>query len=87
MAKGRKSGFALKGGDAQAGPLVTLYEGPRPPGYEAMNKQGAIILGTGGDNSCGAVGTFYEGVMTASYTTDVTDTAVHANILAASYGQ
>lgn len=51
-----------------------------------MEKQGAIILATGGDNSCRAVGTFYEGVMTASYTTDATDAAVHANIVAAGYG-
>ena len=36
--------------------------------------------------SCGAIGTFYEGAMTASYTTDATDDAVHANILAAGYG-
>ena len=48
MAKGRKGGFALKGGDAQNGPLQKLYEGPRPPGYDTMRKQGAIILGTGG---------------------------------------
>ena len=27
-----------------------------------MKKQGAIILGIGGDNTDGAVGTFYEGV-------------------------
>ena len=27
-----------------------------------MHKQGAIILGSGGDNSDGAVGTFYEAV-------------------------
>ena len=87
MTKGRKDGFALKGGNAQRGMLKTLYEGQRPPGYEVMKKQGAIILGIGGDNSCWAEGTFYEGVMTASYTTDATDAAVHANIVAAGYGQ
>lgn len=27
---------------------AALYEGPRPPGYEAMEKQGASILATGG---------------------------------------
>ena len=58
MAKGRAGGFALKGGNAQTGQLQKLYEGPRPPGYEVMQLQGAIILGTGGDNSCSAVGTF-----------------------------
>ena len=86
MAKGRQGGFALKGGDAQAGPLLKLYEGKRPVGYDTMKKQGAIILGTGGDNSCHAVGTFYEGAMTASYTADATDAAVQANIVAAGYG-
>jgi len=85
MAKGRKGGFALKGGNAQDGRLQTLHEGPRPPGYKPMNKQGAIILGIGGDNSCSAIGTFYEGAMTASYTTDATDDAVQANIVAAGY--
>ena len=73
MAKGKKGGFALKGGDAQSGTLTTLHEGNRPPGYETMKKQGAIILGIGGDNSCSAVGTFYEGAMTATYTSDATD--------------
>ena len=52
-----------------------------------MKKQGAIILGIGGDNSCSAIGTFYEGAMTASYTSDATDDAVQANIVAAGYGK
>ena len=87
MAKGKKGGFALKGGDAQRGALTTLHEGVRPEGYDTMAKQGAIILGIGGDNSCWAVGTFYEGAMTASYTSDATDDAVQANIVAAGYGK
>ena len=29
MVKGGSHGFGLKGGNAQAGPLVTLYDGPR----------------------------------------------------------
>lgn len=87
MAKGKKGGFALKGGNAQSGTLQTLHEGARPAGYETMKKQGAIILGTGGDNSCSAVGTFYEGAMTASYTTDAADNALQANIVAAGYGK
>jgi hypothetical protein len=82
MAKGKKGGFALKGGNAQEGQLQTLHEGKRPTGYATMKKQGAIILGIGGDNSCSAVGTFYEGAMTASYTSDATDDAVQANIVA-----
>ena len=87
MAKGRKGGFALKGANAQSGTLQTLHEGARPAGYATMKKQGAIILGIGGDNSCRAVGTFYEGAMTATYTSDDTDAAVQANIVLAGYGQ
>ena len=47
----------------------------------------AIVLGIGGDNSDFGIGTFYEGAMTANYTTDATDNAVHANIVAAGYGR
>jgi len=49
--------------------------------------QGAIILGIGGDNSDGAIGTFYEGAMTKGYSTKATDDAVQANIVAAGYGK
>ena len=52
-----------------------------------MKKQGAIILGIGGDNSNRAVGTFYEGAIVAGYTTDATDDLVQANIVAAGYGR
>ncbi len=45
MAKGQHSKFALKGGNAREGTLQTLYDGPRPLGYEVMKKQGSIILG------------------------------------------
>ena len=86
MAKGYAGGFQLKGGDAQkAGALATLYSGPRPPHYNPMRKQGAIILGIGGDNSDWAVGTFCEGVMTQGFSSDAADAAVHANIAAAGY--
>merc|ERR1712232_58991 len=77
--------WAIKGGDAQIGKLNVFWDGKRAPGYAPMKKQGAIILGIGGDNSCGAVGTFYEGVMTHGYTTDAADDAVQANIVAAGY--
>ena len=33
----------------------TYWDGPRAPGYSPMKKQGAIVLGLGGDNSDGAV--------------------------------
>ena len=43
------SRFAIKGGNAQSGGLFTLWDGSLPPGYSPMRKQGAIILGSGGD--------------------------------------
>ena len=51
-----------------------------------MKKQGAIILGIGGDNSNSAQGNFFEGVMTSGTSSDATDDAVQANIVAAGYG-
>ncbi len=50
-----------------------------------MKKEGAIILGIGGDNSNGSAGTFYEGVMTSGYPSDATENAVQSNIVAAGY--
>lgn len=50
-----------------------------------MSKKGAIILGTGGDNSNGALGKFMEGYMVTGVTTDATDDAVQANIVAVGY--
>ena len=79
--------WAIKGGDAQSGTLRVYWDGERAPKYAPMKKQGAIILGIGGDNSDGAVGTFYEGVMTRGYSSDVADDAVQANIVAAGYGK
>jgi non-reducing end alpha-L-arabinofuranosidase len=129
MVKGGTNGFALKGGDATKGKLTTLYDGPRPNGYQPMKKvrartgggvarvrsrvgsgvcagtaaglppprpscfprpwtsqQGSIILGVGGDNSDWALGSFFEGVVTAGYSTDAADAAVAADIAAAGYG-
>merc|ERR1711957_841815 len=77
--------FALKGGNAQDGELRTNHEGNRPRGYEVMRKQGAIVLGVGGDDYHTAQGTFYEGAVIAGYSSDTTDDAVHANIIAAGY--
>jgi hypothetical protein len=51
-----------------------------------MRKQGAIILGIGGDDSNSGGGNFYEGVMTSGYSSDATDDAVQANIVLAGYG-
>jgi hypothetical protein len=88
MVKGRAGGFAVKGGNAQSGTLTTMYDGARPSaaGYNPMKKQGAIILGIGGDNSNSAIGTFFEGCMTAGDPPDATDDLIQANIVAAGYG-
>ena len=80
----------LRGGNAQKGSLTTFYSGIRPgsqtnSSYYPMHKQGAILLGTGGDNGNGSSGTFYEGVMTTGYPTQATTDAVQANIVAARY--
>lgn len=88
MLKGNSGNqFALKGGDATKGTLTRFYEGVRPDGYHPMKKQGSIILGIGGDNSDWATGTFYEGAMTQGYSSDATDAAVQADIVAAGYGK
>ena len=79
--------WSIKGGDATRGELKVMFDGKRPPLYETMRKLGAIVLGIGGDNSDFGVGTFYEGAMTANYTTDATDAAVQANVVAAGYGK
>jgi hypothetical protein len=82
----------LRGGNAQKGGLTTFYSGVRPHSpasnaYYPMNKKGAILLGTGGDNGNGSSGTFYEGVMTSGYPTEATTDAVQANIVAARYNE
>jgi non-reducing end alpha-L-arabinofuranosidase len=85
--KGEPNHWAIRGGNAQSGGLSTFYNGVRPnvAGYNPMKKEGAIILGIGGDNSIGAAGTFYEGVMTSGFPSDATENAVQANITAAGY--
>merc|ERR1719321_1527953 len=96
--RGGTDGMVLKGGDATSGSFMTMYEGARPNctiagtchrhgdhTYQPMSKKGAIILGTGGDNSNGAIGKFYEGIMVLGATTDEIDDAVQANIVAVGY--
>jgi hypothetical protein len=88
IVKGGANQWAIRGGNAQSGGLSTFYSGQRPnvSGYNPMHKEGAIILGIGGDNSKGSAGTFYEGVMTSGYPSDATENSVQANITAAGYG-
>ncbi len=86
VAKGESHHWASLSGDSQQGALSTMFDGPRVgPTYDPMRKQGAIVLGNGGDNSNGSQGTFYEGVMTAGYPTDAVDQQVQANVVAAKY--
>jgi hypothetical protein len=79
------------GGDAQRGEMQIIYDGKRVQNtrnsYDPMRKQGAIILGNGGDNSNGSQGTFYEGAMTAANTFPPRETneKLQANIVAAKY--
>ena len=83
--------FAIKGGDATTGNLTTFYKGKLPNGYSPMKKQGAIVLGSGGDccltNTNLASGTFYEGAIVAGYPSDATEDAVQANVVAAKYSK
>jgi non-reducing end alpha-L-arabinofuranosidase len=85
MVEGEPDQWAILGGNAQSGGLATDFRGPRPAGYDPMHKQGAIILGIGGDNSDGSAGTFYEGVITSGYPSQATENAVQASIVAADY--
>jgi len=88
VAKGEPLHWTSMGGDAQLGDLSVMFSGPRVNAtYDPMRKQGAILLGNGGDNSNGSQGTFFEGAMTAAGTfpSDATDQEVQANIVAAGY--
>jgi hypothetical protein len=81
--------FAFKDGNAQSGGLNTRYSGALPtsrPGYSPMHQEGSIVLGTGGDNSNGSIGSFFEGVMTAGLPTDAAENSVQANIVSVGYG-
>jgi hypothetical protein len=86
---GGKGRFALYGGDATAGTLITTYDGIRPekPGYVPMQKQGSIILSIGGDNSDFDGGRFYEGVVANGAATKEIVDALQQAIIAAGYGK
>jgi hypothetical protein len=79
--------WAIKEGDATAGALIKPFDGKRPSSrYNPMRKEGAIGLGTGGDNSNAAQGNWFEGVMTHHYSSDQADTDVQASIVSV-FGQ
>ena len=85
IVKGEPNHWAIRSGNAQSGGLSTVFDGQRPAGYHPMRKEGAILLGIGGDNSISAAGTFYEGVLTSGYPSSAIEDAVQANITAAAY--
>jgi non-reducing end alpha-L-arabinofuranosidase len=91
MADGESHHWRSMGGDAQHGDLKVMFDGPRvindKNSYDPMRKQGAILLGNGGDNSNGSQGTFYEGAMTApgTFPTKETNQKIQDNIVAARY--
>jgi non-reducing end alpha-L-arabinofuranosidase len=86
-----KTEWALRGGDATTGKLTTYFKGALPNGWSPMKKEGAIVLGSGGDCCLGntnlSIGTFYEGCIVAGYPSDATEDALQENIVAAGYGK
>jgi len=89
VVKGGPNLWSIRGGNAQSGGLSTFYSGQRPnvSGYNPMHKEGAIILGIGGDNSKSSAGPFYEGVMISGYPSNATENSVQGSITAAGYGK
>ena len=77
--------FELEGGNSQSGSLTSYWDGALPSGYSPMRQEGAIVLGTGGDNSNADVGSFFEGVMTEGFPSNTADAAVQASIVSADY--
>jgi hypothetical protein len=90
-ADGEPHQWRSMGGDAQSGDLKVMFDGTRiindRNSYDPMRKQGAILLGNGGDNSNGSQGTFYEGAMTApgTFPTMETNKKIQDNVVAARY--
>jgi hypothetical protein len=73
-------------GNAQVGGLATTGLLPLPAkSYTPMRQEGAILLGIGGDNSNGSIGSFFEGVMTAGAPSSATMSEVQANVVSVGY--
>lgn len=91
MADGEPHHWRTMAGNAKEDSLIIMYDGGRiinpQSSYDPMRKQGAILLGNGGDNSNGSSGTFYEAAMTGAdyFPSEETNQAVQANIVAARY--
>jgi len=85
LANNGQTTFELEGGNGQSGGLTTFYDGALPSGYSPMDQEGAIVLGTGGDNSNSDIGSFFEGVVTQGVPSQAAENAVQANIVSAGY--
>jgi hypothetical protein len=85
LANNGQTDFELEGGNGQSGGVTTYWDSNLPSGYSPMDQEGAIVLGTGGDNSHGDVGSFFEGVITSGVPDQEAESAVQANIVAAGY--
>lgn len=72
--------FQVLHGNASSGGLTAERDFSSP-----AHKEGAIVLGIGGDNSNWATGTFYEGIMTSRALPRAALNALQANIVAARY--
>jgi len=81
------SNFTLKYGNATSSGLTTTYSGALPNGYSPMHEEADILLGTGGDNSNGDSGEFFEGAVTSGYPSDATENAVQAELNTVGYAQ
>ncbi|WP_353648959.1 arabinofuranosidase catalytic domain-containing protein [Nakamurella sp. A5-74] len=77
--------YALKGSNATAPTLTSLYSGALPAGYGPMNLEGGITLGAGGDNSNAAPGAFFEGAITSGYASETAITNMQTNIASMTY--
>ena len=90
-ADGEPHHWRSMGGDAQKGDLQVMFDGTRiindRNSYDPMRKQGAILLGNGGDNSNSSQGTFYEGAMTApgTFPTKETNQKIQTNVIKTGY--
>jgi hypothetical protein len=86
-----QANYELEGGNAQSGGLTTYWNGglptnaPSGQSYIPMSQEGAVILGTGGDNSDWDVGSFFEGAMTIGLPPAAADFNLQQNIVQAGY--
>jgi hypothetical protein len=75
--------YSLRMADLEtASSLTTAYQGAMP---KAVDHQGAVVLGVGGDNSNNSFGTFFEGAIVAGYPSDEAEDSVMQNVKSVGY--